>query len=441
MSIKTLAALAALLAAAPLAAQTPITPGETVTGTLQEGDRQMDDGAYYDAYVIRGRPGERVVVRMTSDDFDTYLHWGVERGGEWVEEDENDDTGDGTDSRLVIRLESDGAYELRAAGFDEDEEGEYTLRVSPFGEPRAARLRVGDTADGELTEEDHEGEEGYEDHYVIRGAPGTQATITAESDDFDTYLQFGVWEDGELEVEEENDDGAGGTNSQLLAEFDEGGEYRLVVRGFAGEGTGAYRLRVEEGDHTDDSDDEEWSDEEDPDDQDSGDSDDEEWSDDEDADGEDSDDSGDEEWSDDEDSGDEEGEDGEEWPATDSVADYSQAGRTAVRVTPAETVEGALGEANPQDEDGGYYQEFIFRGTAGERLRVRVSSADVDPYVLLGTGTHGEFEAIAEDDDSGPELDAELDWTVPESGEYTIRVTTASPGQTGPFVLRLRTTR
>jgi len=397
MPIKTLAALLALAAAAPLGAQTPITPGQTVTGTLEEGDRRMEDGSLYDAYVIRGRPGDRVVVRMTSEDFDTYLHWGYEDDGAWVEEEENDDAGEGTDSRLVVRLDDDGRYQLRAAAFDEDQEGAYELRVSTTGQPRPVPIRVGQVIEGALAASDPEGEDGPEDHYVIRGRRGAQATIDVQSDDFDTYVRFGVWRDGELDEDEGDDDGGEGTNSQLVVEFEDDVEYRIVVRAFDGEGTGAYTLRVSEGDTSG-----EWDDEE-------------------------------EEGDDEED---EEG--GEDWPATDSVVVYSGTGATVVPVTPLETVEAALEESSPRNEAGGYYQEFSYRARAGERLRVRVSSDDIDPYVALGRGTGARFAVIVEDDDSGPDLDAELGWTVEAAGQYTIRVFSADPGQTGEFVLRIR---
>lgn len=417
MSIKTLAALAAVLAAAPLAAQRPISPGQTVTGSLDSGDPRMEDGAWYDAYVIRGRPGDRLVVRMTSDDFDTYLHWGYEdEDGDWVEEDENDDSGDGTDSRLVIQLDGDGAYELRAAGFDEDEEGAYELHVSSMDQTmRPVRIRMGDVADGELTEDDLEGEEGFEDHYVIRGRPGSRATIRAESEDFDTYLQFGAWRDGELNVQMEDDDGAEGTDSQLLAEFDEDGEYHIVVRAFDGEGLGAYRLAVLEGDHTD-----EWAHE----------------------------DAGEEEWDGDVDfSGvgavDTVGVpvDEDEWVTLDtSGAGGDEMASTLESVVIGEPMEGVLGDGDPQDEDGAYFQEFSYTAEAGERVVVTASSEEFDAYLLVGIGQGDDFDAIMEDDDSGADLDAELGWRVRQSATYTIRVTSAGPEQTGAFRLLVRST-
>jgi 3'-phosphoadenosine 5'-phosphosulfate sulfotransferase len=405
MSSRTLIlTLAAAFAAAPLAAQHPVAAGEIVAGTLDDNDPQMEDGAYYEAYVLRGRPGEALLVRMRSQDFDTYLHWGRGSGDDWDEEAANDDAGDGTDSRLVVRLDGSGEYQLRAAGFDADAVGEYSVWVTAVnGEVHASPLRVGQTVQGELSDGDYESENGVEDHYVVQGAPGAQITVYAESDDFDTYLEFGTWAGGVLDAIAEDDDGAEGTNSEMVAEFGDGGEHHVVVRSFSGDETGAYTLRVVQGAVQD-------------------------------------------EWDDD-------GDGDDEWVETDTIVttttytdtltggDFSGMGYTIVPVRAGESVEDALDEDDPQDEDGGYYQQFTYQARAGERLTITVSSDEMDSYVMVGTGMYDDFQALAEDDDSGGDLDAELGWTAPESGEYTIQVSTAVPGQTGPFVLRVRSGR
>lgn len=418
MKLQTLAVLtAAVLAAAPLAAQRPIAIGETVAGTLDEGDPRMSDGSYYEPYVIQGRPGQTVMIRMNSEDFDTYLHWGYGPGADFMQVAGNDDW-DGTDSRLVVRLGDEGEYELRAAGFDEDATGEYRLTVTEMGPPPVAgTLRPGDTVEGELSETDYQGIGGYQDQYVIRGRGGDTVTIYLESEEFDPFLVFGLWRNGEVDLRLEDDDSGRGTNSELVTAFYDGGEHRIVVRSYSGDETGAYTLRVVPG-------------------------------------------AAPEGWNDD---------DGDEWVDTDSavvmdttvwtdsdvvadsaivvttttdtVADFSGMGWTVLPVIAGDPVQGELDEGDPQDEDGGYYQEFTYWAGDGERLQVRVSSDDIDSYVMLGTGTHEDFEPVAEDDDSGPDLDAELNYTSPDTREYTIRVSSAIPGETGPFVLLLRVTR
>ncbi|HEX6911402.1 MAG TPA: hypothetical protein VF142_13440, partial [Longimicrobium sp.] len=238
---------AASLAALPLAAQTPLRVGQTVTGTLESGDATLEDGEYFDAYVIRGRPGERVLVRMRSGDFDTYLRWGYEAEGDWVEEASNDDSGEGTDSRLVVTLGGEGEYELRASAFGEGDEGAYELQVSQAATVVPGRIRVGQSVEGEISEGDMEGEDGFEDHYVFTARAGDVVTVFAESDEVDTYVVLGREADGGFQEIGSDDDGGVGTNSQLVAELGEAGEYHVVVRSFMGDETGPYTLRLEEG--------------------------------------------------------------------------------------------------------------------------------------------------------------------------------------------------
>ncbi|WP_420130468.1 hypothetical protein [Longimicrobium sp.] len=395
MSCKTLALALAALTAAPLAAQQSISVGETVEATLDENDPQTENGAYYEAFTIRGRPGERVLVRMRSDDFDTYLYGGRGRGGDWEEEASNDDHGVNTDSRLVVRLNDSGEYQLRAAGFDEDEVGPFALDLTALSDQvNAGRLRVGQTVQGELSEGDYEGENGLEDHYVIQGTPGAQITVYAESDDFDTYLEFGTWAGGALEITAEDDDGAEGNDSEMLAEFGEHGEHHVVIRSYSGDLVGAYTLRVVEGavqDEWDDEDDEEWVDE--------------------DADDEDSD---------------------------QNAEDFSGTGSYIVPVRVGERMSEELGPGDGANSDGIYYQQFTYRARAGERLNIRVESEEFDAFVSIGMGVFEQFQTLAADDDGGGDLNAELAYTVPRDGDYVIQVSSAVAGQAGAYALLVR---
>lgn len=374
---------AASLAAAPVAAQTPLRVGQTVTGTLESGDARMEDG-YFDAYVLRGRPGERVVVRMVSDDFDTYLRWGNEEDGEWLDQWVDDDGGEGTNARLVVTLSEEGEYELRAAGFGEDAVGAYELSVSAPVAATPERIRLGQTVGGEITESDAEGEAGFEDHYSFTGGRGGMVTFFVDSDEIDTYLSFGVWEDGAYREMAEDDDAGVGTNAQLVVELEESREYRLIVRSFMGEETGPYTLRVQEGAA---------------------------------------------EFPQDEEDFDEEEMDEELFEMTyeGSVIGPVQAGRE---------MRGTLGEGADEDDEElvQYYHDYTYRAAAGERLTIRVSSDEIDAYVAIGTGAGDDFSALAEDDDSGELLNARLEHEVGDAGEYIIRVTSAFPDR-GAYVL------
>lgn len=413
MSLKSLAIIA-VLAALPLPAQTPLTPGQTVTGTLREGDAQRN-GRYYDAYVIRGRPGERVLVRMNSEEIDPLLISGHQSGGEWVEETLNDNAGASSDARVIAYLGDDGTVELRATTTPApaaERAGRYTLSLTLLGEPSVASIRPGQTVRGRLETTDHEDVTGFEDHYRIEGTPGDTITIHLESTDFDPALALGGRSDGVVQFEAYDDDSGPGTSAALIAQI-AGPEPYLLVHAFMPGTTGAYTLRIVRGADTESLD---------------GDSDKEPawladsvlvttdsavvtdtvftmavdtvlWTD----------------------------------PATDSAAVMPYLPLT---VAAGERVNGVLGQGAP-DEDGRWFEHFIYTARAGERLRISLTSDDLDLRVAVGTGTLCHFDALAQDDGGGRDRRAQLDWTAPESGEYVIRVTTAVPGETGTFVLRV----
>jgi|GEM_PF-1887996 len=437
MTIRTLAVLAALVAATPLAAQTSITPGQTVTATLRESDRRMHDGLSYDAYAIRGRPGEYVLVQMRSAAFDTYLHWGAftERG--WMGDSEDDDSGGGTDSRLIVRLGPEGTHELRATAFGDDEGGEYELRVTAMGEPPAGRIRPGQSVQGRLETTDYEGPEGFEDHYVLQGVPGDTVTIYTESDELDAYTVAGPWRDGALRSEPPHGDGCGA--GEVVMVLEDAPVHHVVVRGFGWGGqTGAYTLRVVSGAHYSECEDE--------------------------------------------DSGAAPGDviaemaadsamdpvvaaladsafrvdlaasrdtndavaaaDTGAWTSTTETEDVTgepeETDETVVKVYAASVVRHRLGDGSLRDPDGRYYRDFTYSGYAGDRLKVRLSSRELDPRLRIGFAANDGFQALVQDEDGGPGRNAHVTWTVPESREYTLRITTAAPGESGAFVLRVR---
>lgn len=420
MSLKPLAILA-LLAAVPLPAQTPITPGQTVSGRLEEGDRRME-GSYYDAYVVRGQPGERVLVRMHSEDLDAYLVSGREGADGWSEESSNDDAGGSTDARVIAFLGDDGTVELRAAG-GEDEVGRYTLRVTLLGTPATVPIRAGQTIRGRLETTDHEGVTGYEDHYTVQGTPGDTITVHVESSEFDPAVAMGGLHEGLVTFEAYDDDGGPGTNAALVARLGGPEPYALVVHAFEPGSTGAYTIRVVAGADTENLD---WDSDKKP--------------------------AG---WSDADtavvmmDSAAVSTDtiftmaiDTVAWTEADSMYTDSAAAvpYMPLAVAAGETVEGVLGEGS-RDEHGRWFEHFIYTARAGERLRISLASDNLDPRVAVGTGTLCRFEPVAEDDNGGRDWNAELEWTAPGAGEYVIRVTTATPGETGTFVLRVQAIR
>lgn len=80
-------------------------------------------------------------------------------------------------------------------------------------------------------------------------------------------------------------------------------------------------------------------------------------------------------------------------------------------------------------------QDYSFEGSAGDVVVIRLESDDFDPLIELLNSSGDEIDS---DDDSGGSLNAELIFTVPSNGSYTIRVTSISSSPSGSFVLRLR---
>jgi serine protease Do len=105
-------------------AQTPIRIGQTVEGTLEEGDRKMADGSYYDLYVFRGNRGQRIVVHLRSKDFRPYLSLMDENGVEILS-----DSGEQGHAHLRCTLAHAGRYFIRVNSVRRDGRGRYQLQL------------------------------------------------------------------------------------------------------------------------------------------------------------------------------------------------------------------------------------------------------------------------------------------------------------------------
>ncbi|OYX63114.1 MAG: hypothetical protein B7Y88_13290 [Sphingomonadales bacterium 32-64-17] len=225
----------------------------SIAGTLSSGDSMLEDGSYYDRYTFEGRSGQHVTLRMTSSEFDTYLRVESPNGETFT----NDDGDDGsTNSQVDIDLTATGQYEVTANSLTEGETGSYQLGIegarlasgSSSGSSPAAgagnMLAPGTPAQGQLAAGDAELETGeYFDIYTLRGEPGSQMAVTMQSTDFDTYLAAV----GANDYSAENDDnpGAGGTNSRLEVTIPADGGLTIAATSYAGGETGSYAIRAD----------------------------------------------------------------------------------------------------------------------------------------------------------------------------------------------------
>lgn len=241
--------LLAAFTAEPAAAQssTPMAlpMGQSVRGTLSSSDLRLDDASYYDLYLVNTSAGERVRVTLESNDFDAYLSLGQgTSANDFSFVSANDDGASGTDSRIDFVSEG-GAYLIRANSLSSGSTGAYTLTVSSRGggaAPSVQTIGGGQTVRGSLSGSDAVLSDGsYYDTYRFRGTAGDRVRVTMRSGDFDTYLAVGTEASPTMETD---DDGAGGTDSQVTMTLPSTGWYVIRANSLYSGATGSYSLSV-----------------------------------------------------------------------------------------------------------------------------------------------------------------------------------------------------
>ena len=246
-SFGTYALESADLGPSPTSAETTI--GATLTGTLQDGDGVAAEGMTYDGYAFDGSAGQRLLVTLSSTEFDTFLLAGAHGPDGLAAIAENDDAGGDTNSAITLTLPSDGRYEVWASSYAIGETGAYTLTLADLGpEPEPGSLLVGSTIRGSLSDTDPVGPDGaFYDAYRFTVAAGQSVRITATSNDIDSYLELGRMDGRSFTVEVEDDDSLSDLNSLITFTPETEDTYVVRVRSFGAGEAGDYVLTVEDG--------------------------------------------------------------------------------------------------------------------------------------------------------------------------------------------------
>lgn len=235
---------AALLAVTPVAAQSRLTLGQTISGELTSSDPRLSDQTHYDCYVVETAPGRRVQVDMTSDAFDSYLMAGGGGCTALTNPEQDDDGGGGLHSRIVHMGTGQTLYIL-ANSVGAGATGAYQLRAwSSAGTPSVTRLNVGQTANGTLTSSDMTlPDSSHYDCFSVQTRAGQRLQIDQSSSVFDSYLSVGTGSCEQLTATARDDDGGGGLNARIVHDGD-GGVLFIQANSVSAGQTGAYQLRI-----------------------------------------------------------------------------------------------------------------------------------------------------------------------------------------------------
>lgn len=125
------------------------------------------------------------------------------------------------------------------------------------------------------------------------------------------------------------------------------------------------------------------------------------------------------------------------WLPVAAVALFAGSATAQRSLVPGEITTGSLTSADPQMDDGAYYDEYAFDARRGETVVLQMESSDFDAYLHLGLSRRsGGWRELARDDDGGNGRNARLQYVVPEDGTYTVRASSLSQAS-GRYTLTL----
>lgn len=116
-----------------------------------------------------------------------------------------------------------------------------------------------------------------------------------------------------------------------------------------------------------------------------------------------------------------------------------QAARADEQVSTLEygtTVSGSLATGDGQlAADGSFFDTYTFEGQEGQRVRLLMTSSRLDSYLIL---LAPDGRSLIQDDDSGGNLNAQIVYTLPSTGRYTVYANAYSSVQSGEYRLELQ---
>jgi hypothetical protein len=105
-------------------------------------------------------------------------------------------------------------------------------------------------------------------------------------------------------------------------------------------------------------------------------------------------------------------------------------------LTPGRPLAGELRSGDRTLGSGEFYDVWTFQARAGDRVSLRMSSSEFDPYLMIEGP--GDFSQQNDDGATGS-TEAELDLRLPTAGTYRVQATSFKAGETGRYALSLAT--
>ena len=104
-----------------------LTEGQTVFGRLEAGDSVIGDSTFADVFTFRAPRDGDVTIDLRSSEFDAYL---IVQDTEGTTLATDDDSGDGTDARVAMRMQRGTTYRILANSYGEDRQsGTYRITL------------------------------------------------------------------------------------------------------------------------------------------------------------------------------------------------------------------------------------------------------------------------------------------------------------------------
>lgn len=232
---------------APVVA-TILTVGQVREGMISETSPLLEDenpALPYQLYSFTGR-GERVRVTVRSGAFDAYVMVKKVVSGAEQEVARDDDGGGGTDA--MVTFTANGEYRIYARPLEVSSTGAFTIALNelPVVKVSSRPIAVGQTVSGTIETTDPETDAGQLFHqYTVNAQPGERIRITLRSSAFDAMASWGRLTGSAFDDAFTDDDGAGGTDSQLDVTVPRDGTYVIRVHALGARETGAYTLTVD----------------------------------------------------------------------------------------------------------------------------------------------------------------------------------------------------